>query len=74
MNPVRLRYVEHAARPAARRVLDVGCGGGLLTEGMCRMGARVTGIDASAAAIDALPVRAGGLWSGISARCPLTWL
>jgi 2-polyprenyl-6-hydroxyphenyl methylase/3-demethylubiquinone-9 3-methyltransferase len=45
LNPARLDYVEARAGLAGRRVLDVGCGGGLLAEGMARRGARVTGID-----------------------------
>ncbi|WP_440995938.1 bifunctional 2-polyprenyl-6-hydroxyphenol methylase/3-demethylubiquinol 3-O-methyltransferase UbiG [Arhodomonas sp. SL1] len=46
MNPLRLDFIEEVAGPLhGRRVLDVGCGGGLLAEGMARRGARVTGID-----------------------------
>lgn len=45
LNPARLDYIEARAGLAGRRVLDVGCGGGLLAEGMARRGARVTGID-----------------------------
>ena len=45
LNPVRLDYVA-ARRPlAGARVLDVGCGGGLLSEAMARAGAEVTAID-----------------------------
>ncbi len=45
LNPLRLEYVERAAGLAGRAVLDVGCGGGLLSEAMARRGARVLGID-----------------------------
>ena len=45
LNPARLDYIEARAGLSGRRVLDVGCGGGLLAEGMARRGARVTGID-----------------------------
>jgi 2-polyprenyl-6-hydroxyphenyl methylase/3-demethylubiquinone-9 3-methyltransferase len=45
LNPVRLAYVERAGPLAGRRILDVGCGGGLLAEAMARKGAQVTGID-----------------------------
>src|SRR4051794_11428432 len=57
LNPLRLAYVKDAiCRKHGRdakdplalsglRVLDVGCGGGLVTEPLCRMGATVTGID-----------------------------
>jgi 2-polyprenyl-6-hydroxyphenyl methylase/3-demethylubiquinone-9 3-methyltransferase len=45
INPVRLAYVAAHAGLAGCRVLDVGCGGGLLSEAMAVAGARVTGID-----------------------------
>jgi 2-polyprenyl-6-hydroxyphenyl methylase/3-demethylubiquinone-9 3-methyltransferase len=45
INPVRLAYVTAHAGLDGRRVLDVGCGGGLLSEAMAAAGARVTGID-----------------------------
>ena len=45
LNPARLDYIEARVGLTGRRVLDVGCGGGLLAEGMARRGARVTGID-----------------------------
>ncbi len=45
LNPVRLAYVEARADLNGKRVLDVGCGGGLLSEAMARRGANVTGID-----------------------------
>ncbi|HET8690976.1 MAG TPA: bifunctional 2-polyprenyl-6-hydroxyphenol methylase/3-demethylubiquinol 3-O-methyltransferase UbiG [Steroidobacteraceae bacterium] len=45
LNPARLDYIEARAGLAGKNVLDVGCGGGLLAEGMARRGARVTGID-----------------------------
>ena len=53
MNPVRLDYVDTRAGLDRKRVLDVGCGGGLLAEGMARRGADVLGIDLSAAALEA---------------------
>jgi len=45
LNPVRARYVQERAKLADARVLDVGCGGGLLAESLARAGANVTGID-----------------------------
>ena len=51
INPLRLDYVDHRAPLSGRRVLDIGCGGGLLAEGMASRGAKVTGIDLSEGAI-----------------------
>lgn len=45
LNPVRARFVAERAALAGARVLDVGCGGGLLCEALARAGAHVTGID-----------------------------
>jgi 2-polyprenyl-6-hydroxyphenyl methylase/3-demethylubiquinone-9 3-methyltransferase len=45
INPVRLAYIRDRCNLSGKRVLDVGCGGGLLAEAMAAQGARVTGID-----------------------------
>ncbi len=46
INPLRLAYIEqHAGGLADKKVLDVGCGGGILAESMAEKGAHVTGID-----------------------------
>jgi len=45
INPLRLNYIQQQAGLQNKSVLDVGCGGGLLSEGMARMGAAVKGID-----------------------------
>ncbi|MBT3196503.1 MAG: bifunctional 2-polyprenyl-6-hydroxyphenol methylase/3-demethylubiquinol 3-O-methyltransferase UbiG [Gammaproteobacteria bacterium] len=45
MNPLRLDYIEHFTSMAGKKILDVGCGGGILSEGMAQAGAIVTGID-----------------------------
>lgn len=45
LNPLRLDFIDQTAGLAGKRVLDVGCGGGILAEGMATRGARVTGID-----------------------------
>jgi 2-polyprenyl-6-hydroxyphenyl methylase/3-demethylubiquinone-9 3-methyltransferase len=52
LNPVRARFVAERASLCGARVLDVGCGGGLLCEAFARAGAAVTGIDLSAGMID----------------------
>jgi 2-polyprenyl-6-hydroxyphenyl methylase/3-demethylubiquinone-9 3-methyltransferase len=52
LNPVRLDYVARRAQLAQQRVLDVGCGGGLLAESLARSGAVVTGIDLAPAMIE----------------------
>jgi 2-polyprenyl-6-hydroxyphenyl methylase/3-demethylubiquinone-9 3-methyltransferase len=46
INPLRLDFInQRAGGLAGKNVLDVGCGGGILSESMARLGARVTGID-----------------------------
>jgi 2-polyprenyl-6-hydroxyphenyl methylase/3-demethylubiquinone-9 3-methyltransferase len=45
INPLRLEWIDSRARLDGRKVLDVGCGGGILAEAMAARGARVTGID-----------------------------
>ncbi|MEW5756710.1 MAG: bifunctional 2-polyprenyl-6-hydroxyphenol methylase/3-demethylubiquinol 3-O-methyltransferase UbiG [Pseudomonadota bacterium] len=45
INPLRLNYIDEKAGLAGKKVLDVGCGGGILAEGMALRGAHVTGID-----------------------------
>jgi 2-polyprenyl-6-hydroxyphenyl methylase/3-demethylubiquinone-9 3-methyltransferase len=47
MNPLRLDWIDRQAALAGKRVVDVGCGGGILAESMALRGARVLGIDLS---------------------------
>jgi len=47
INPLRLAYIDRNAGLSGKTVLDVGCGGGILSESMARTGAQVTGIDLS---------------------------
>lgn len=51
INPLRLRFISRFAPLTDKQVLDVGCGGGILSESMAVAGAQVTAIDASKAAI-----------------------
>ncbi len=53
LNPVRLDYIRQQTPLAGKKVLDVGCGGGLLCEAMAAAGARVTGIDLAPATLEA---------------------
>ena len=45
INPLRLNYIDKALPLKGKTVLDVGCGGGILSESMAQKGAKVTGID-----------------------------
>ncbi len=45
INPLRLEFIDEHAQLQGKAVLDVGCGGGILSEAMADRGARVTGID-----------------------------
>jgi len=52
INPLRLDYIDSIAGLRGKRVLDVGCGGGILSESMARHGAVVTGIDMGKAPLE----------------------
>lgn len=45
INPLRANYIDQRSPVAQRKLLDVGCGGGILAEAMAQRGAEVTGID-----------------------------
>ncbi|MBA4256696.1 MAG: bifunctional 3-demethylubiquinol 3-O-methyltransferase/2-polyprenyl-6-hydroxyphenol methylase [Polaromonas sp.] len=51
INPLRLGWIQEHVSLAGQRVLDVGCGGGILSDAMARVGADVLGIDMSAKAL-----------------------
>jgi 2-polyprenyl-6-hydroxyphenyl methylase/3-demethylubiquinone-9 3-methyltransferase len=58
LNPVRLEYIDERASLRGKRVLDVGCGGGILAESMARRGAEVTGIDLAPQTIEVAELHA----------------
>lgn len=58
LNPVRLKYVADRVTLRGARVLDIGCGGGLLCEPMARLGAAVVGADASETNIEVAKIHA----------------
>jgi 2-polyprenyl-6-hydroxyphenyl methylase/3-demethylubiquinone-9 3-methyltransferase len=53
INPLRLDFIDARAGLAGKRVLDVGCGGGILSESMAHRGADVMGIDLGEASLEA---------------------
>src|SRR5579863_2523110 len=81
LNPVRLGFIRHAGdshwhtysralKPlAGRRVLDVGCGAGLLCEPLARLGGAVTGVDAALENVSAAQAHAEGSGLAIEYRC-----
>lgn len=79
LNPVRLQYIRDlsgrqfgtgAGRPlTGLSVLDLGCGGGLVSAPLARLGAQVTGVDASEEAIGAARAYAAQAQLGIDFRC-----
>ncbi|MEW9796966.1 bifunctional 2-polyprenyl-6-hydroxyphenol methylase/3-demethylubiquinol 3-O-methyltransferase UbiG [Alteromonas sp. CYL-A6] len=67
INPLRLEFIEqHCGYLKGKTVLDVGCGGGILTEAMAAAGADATGIDMADASLEV--ARLHGLESGIQAH------
>ena len=58
LNPVRLQFIAARARLPGARVIDVGCGGGLLSEALAREGATVLGIDLAPGMIEAARLHA----------------
>jgi len=51
INPLRLDWIDSRARISGKRVVDIGCGGGILSDSMARRGAKVLGIDLSTKAL-----------------------
>ncbi len=51
INPLRMGYISRTVNPAGKKVLDIGCGGGILAEAMAHHGADVTAIDMADASL-----------------------
>lgn len=66
INPLRIKFIQDYADIANKRIVDVGCGGGILTEGLASQGADVLGIDLSEELIDIADLHS--LESGIGAQ------
>ncbi len=66
VNPLRLQFIQKYADIAGKRIVDVGCGGGILTEGLARAGADALGIDLSEDLIDIAELHS--LESGVPAK------
>ena len=52
INPLRLSYIDSRVSVAGKQVLDIGCGGGILAEGLAHRGAEVTAIDMAEASLN----------------------
>lgn len=52
INPIRLDYIASKVNLSGKKVIDIGCGGGLLSEGMAKLGAEVTGLDMNKSLIE----------------------
>ena len=58
INPVRVDYIQSKINVGGLEVLDVGCGGGILSEGLYDLGAKVTGIDAAGPSLEVARIHA----------------
>jgi 2-polyprenyl-6-hydroxyphenyl methylase / 3-demethylubiquinone-9 3-methyltransferase len=58
INPLRLKFITDVVDLSGKKVLDVGCGGGILTEALAKCGAQATGIDLSKDSIEAAKLHA----------------
>ncbi|HSM70100.1 MAG TPA: bifunctional 2-polyprenyl-6-hydroxyphenol methylase/3-demethylubiquinol 3-O-methyltransferase UbiG [Anaerolineales bacterium] len=68
INPLRLKFITDVFDLAGKKVLDVGCGGGILTEALARSGAQATGIDLSRESIEAAKLHASQVGLDIEYR------
>ncbi len=69
INPARLDFIEQRAPLAGKKVLDVGCGAGILSEAMALAGAEVTGIDLAPELLDAARVHAEQTGAQVQYEC-----
>lgn len=69
LNPLRLDYIDSRASLNGKQVLDVGCGGGILSESMAGRGAQVTGIDLAEASLQVAQLHALESAVSIEYRC-----
>ena len=69
LNPVRAAYIQQRSPLAGRRAIDIGCGGGLLAEALCRHGAQVTAVDRAAGMIEVARLHAAESGLAIDYRC-----
>ena len=63
INPLRIQFITEFLALPKKKIVDVGCGGGILSEGLAKAGSKVTGIDLSPELIDIADLH--GLESGI---------
>jgi len=66
INPLRANYIKEKVSIENKRILDVGCGGGLLSEALFDFGANVTGIDAAGPGIEVAKIHADNASKEIS--------
>jgi 2-polyprenyl-6-hydroxyphenyl methylase/3-demethylubiquinone-9 3-methyltransferase len=66
VNPLRLDFIQRYADLQGKRLVDVGCGGGILTEGLAKAGADALGVDLSEDLIDIADLH--GLETGVTAH------
>jgi len=66
VNPLRIGFIQQFIETQGKRMVDVGCGGGILTEGLAQQGADILGIDLSQELLDVADLH--GLESGATAK------
>jgi 2-polyprenyl-6-hydroxyphenyl methylase/3-demethylubiquinone-9 3-methyltransferase len=65
INPLRVNFIEERSFLKGKKILDVGCGGGILAEAMGQLGGKVTGIDASPNTIGIAKAHSKSVNSGV---------